>query len=86
MSKPVSKPGSEPAPPAEAAESKDGNAEPTQSAEDGGDETRRRFREALERKQQSNHATAQGAAQDGSDKSHGTTGPTKARQFRRKSI
>lgn len=50
------------------------------------DETRRRFREALERKQQRQHATAEAAERDGSEKSHGARGPTKGRAFRRKSI
>src|ERR1700712_15944 len=47
------------------------------------DETRRRFREALDRKQQQHHASAEAAARDGSDKSHGAQGPTKGRTFRR---
>ena len=50
------------------------------------DETRRRFREALERKQKRQHATAEAAGRDGSEKSHGAQGPTKGRAFRRKSI
>lgn len=58
----------------------------TPAAETTQDETRRRFREALERKQQRQHATADGAERDGSEKSHGATGPTKGRAFRRKSV
>lgn len=50
------------------------------------DETRRKFRAALQRKQQHSHATAEGAEKDGSEKSHGATGPTKGRTFRRKSV
>lgn len=50
------------------------------------DETRRKFRAALQRKQQRSHATAEGAETDGSEKSHGATGPTKGRTFRRKSV
>jgi len=50
------------------------------------EETRRKFREALERKQQRHHATAEAAARDGSEKSHGAPGPTKGRTFRRKSV
>ncbi len=50
------------------------------------DETRRRFREALELKQKRRHATAEAVVRDGSEKSHGATGPTKGRTFRRKSI
>jgi hypothetical protein len=50
------------------------------------DETRRKFREALELKQQRRHATSEAVVRDGSEKSHGATGPTKGRTFRRKSI
>jgi hypothetical protein len=50
------------------------------------DENRRRFREALDRKQHQQHATAAGAARDGSQKAHGAAGPTKGRTFRRKAI
>lgn len=52
----------------------------------GEDETRRRFREALELKQKQRHATADAVVRDGSEKSHGAQGPTKARTFRRKSV
>lgn len=58
-------------------------SEPDQAAVE--DDTRRKFREALERKQQRQHATADAAARDGSEKSHGAQGPTKGRTFRRKS-
>lgn len=58
----------------------------TSAAQPAQDETRRKFREALERKQQRQHATAEAAERDGSDKSHGATGPTKGRTFRRKSV
>ena len=50
------------------------------------DETKRKFREALDRKHQQHHATAESAAHDGSDKGHGAKGPTKGRSFRRKAI
>jgi hypothetical protein len=50
------------------------------------DDTRRKFREALERKQRQHHATAAGAERDGAEKSHGAKGPTKSRSFRRKAI
>lgn len=50
----------------------------------GADEVRKKFREALERKQEQHHASAESARRDGSDKSHGTAGPTKGRNFRRK--
>ncbi len=50
------------------------------------DETRRRFREALERKQNQRHASADAVVRDGSEKSHGAQGPTKGRTFRRKSV
>ena len=45
-----------------------------------------RFREALEKKNASKHASAEGVERDGSDKSHGADGPTGAREFRRKSV
>jgi hypothetical protein len=45
-----------------------------------------KFREALEKKKQHRHATAEGAEHDGSEKSHGANGPTQAPEFRRKSI
>lgn len=45
-----------------------------------------KFREALEKKNNRSHATAEGVEHDGSDKSHGATGPTEAREFRRKSV
>lgn len=48
-------------------------------------ETRRKFREALDRKQQHQHASAEEAVDDGSSKSHGATGPTTGKMFRRKS-
>lgn len=44
------------------------------------------FREALEKKNSNKHASAEGAEHDGSEKSHGATGPTMAPEFRRKSI
>lgn len=56
------------------------------ATESAADATRRKFREALDRKQQRQHATAEGAEHDGSEKSHGATGPTKGRAFRRKSV
>lgn len=52
---------------------------------DQSDDTRRKFREALERKQQQHHASAETAEQDGSKKSHGATEPTQGKMFRRKS-
>lgn len=45
-----------------------------------------KFREALEKKNASKHASAEGAEHDGSEKSHGATGPTTAPEFRRKSV
>jgi hypothetical protein len=45
-----------------------------------------KFREALEKKKDKHHATAEGAEHDGSEKSHGANGPTQAPEFRRKSI
>jgi hypothetical protein len=61
-------------------------SEPETAEASAADETRRRFREALDRKQQHHHATAEAATRDGSDKSHGAQGPTKGRTFRRKSV
>lgn len=57
-------------------------AEPVKAA--GSDDVRRKFRQALERKQGQRHASAESAEHDGSRKSHGARGPTQARQFRRK--
>ena len=45
-----------------------------------------KFREALEKKKGKQHATAEGAEHDGSEKSHGATGPTQSPEFRRKSV
>lgn len=55
---------------------------------DPAEETRRKFREALDRKHQRQHAhaTAEAAEHDGSDKAHGAQAPTKSPQFRRKAI
>ena len=49
------------------------------------DETRRKFREALDRKKAAQHASEQAVERDGSNKSHRAGGPTKNREFRRKS-
>jgi len=51
----------------------------------GSDDVRAKMREALEKKKARHHASAKGADQDGSDKSHGANGPVQAREFRRKS-
>jgi hypothetical protein len=51
---------------------------------DDSDDMRRKFREALERKQGRTHATAAGAVHDGAEKSHGAAVPTKGPGFRRK--
>ncbi|MDQ4086321.1 MAG: DUF5302 domain-containing protein [Actinomycetota bacterium] len=50
----------------------------------GAEDVRRKFREALERKQEKHHASAESAGRDGSHKSHGTAVPTKGPGFRRK--
>lgn len=55
-------------------------------AEGGASDMKARFREALDKKNASKHASAEGAEHDGSEKSHGATGPTMAPEFRRKSI
>ena len=43
-----------------------------------------KFREALDKKQQRHHATAEGAEHDGSEKSHGANRPIEQPEFRRK--
>lgn len=48
------------------------------------DDVRQKFREALERKQERHHASAESAEHDGSNKSHGAVTPTKGPGFRRK--
>jgi hypothetical protein len=45
-----------------------------------------KFREALDKKKHKSHASAEGAEHDGSEKSHGATGPTTSPEFRRKSV
>ena len=45
-----------------------------------------KFREALEKKQQRHHATAEGAEHDTSEKSHGADKPIEVKEFRRKSV
>jgi Family of unknown function (DUF5302) len=64
--------------------------EPDHSASDetapDEDETRRRFRAALELKHKRRHVSAEAVVRDGSEKSHGAQGPTKGRTFRRKSV
>lgn len=44
-----------------------------------------KFREALQKKHEHHHASAERAEHDGSDKSHGATGRTQQQMFRRKS-
>ena len=55
-------------------------------AEGGMSDMKARFREALDKKNASKHASAEGVEHDGSEKSHGANGPTMAPEFRRKSI
>ena len=45
-----------------------------------------KFREALEKKQKNQNATAEGAEHDTSEKSHGADKPIEVKEFRRKSI
>ena len=55
------------------------------ASEDAKDvDVRRKFREALERKHEQQHASAKSAEHDGSNKSPGTNVPTKGPGFRRK--
>jgi hypothetical protein len=44
------------------------------------------FRDALQKKQNRHHATAEGAEHDTSEKSHGADKPIEVKEFRRKSI
>lgn len=75
---------------ADAKKFEDAKKAPTTTASEKiqGDELdmKARFREALEKKNSNKHASAEGAEHDGSEKSHGATGPTMAPEFRRKSI
>lgn len=48
------------------------------------DEAKRKFREALEKKQHKHHATAPGAVHDTSEKSHGAQKPVEKQTFQRK--
>ena len=50
------------------------------------DDMKAKFREALEKKQKHQHATAEGAEHDTSEKSHGADKPIEVKEFRRKSI
>ena len=77
----VEQSGAETSPAPEAAEEEAGP--PAEAAKPDLDETKRKFREALERKR-SSHASAEGA--DHTGKVHGSHGPaTSRRSFRRKS-
>lgn len=53
--------------------------------ENPADEIKRRMKEALERKNQKSHASAEAADADGTQKMHGVTGPVGPQTFRRKS-
>ncbi len=48
------------------------------------DEIKAKFREALERKKEHHHPTAEGLEHDGSEKSHGAERPLDQPEFRRK--
>lgn len=50
------------------------------------DDMKAKFREALEKKHQHKHATAEGAEHDTSEKSHGADKPIEVKEFRRKSV
>lgn len=45
-----------------------------------------RFREALDKKKERHHASAEGVERDGSEKSHGADKPIEVTEFRRKSV
>jgi hypothetical protein len=63
------------------------DTEGTRSSDDGQKaDMKAKFREALDKKKSQTHATAEGAEHDGSEKSHGATGPTQSPEFRRKSV
>ena len=63
------------------------DTEETRTGDDGQKaDMKAKFREALDKKKNQHHATAEGAEHDGSEKSHGATGPTTAPEFRRKSV
>lgn len=55
-------------------------------ATDSSGDLKRKFREALDKKNEHEHASAEAAEHDGSEKSHGANGPTKGPAFRRKAI
>ncbi|WP_286930063.1 MULTISPECIES: DUF5302 domain-containing protein [Aeromicrobium] len=48
------------------------------------EEMKAKFREALDKKNERHHATAEGAEHDGSEKSHGASKPIEQPEFRRK--
>jgi hypothetical protein len=49
------------------------------------DDVKAKFREALDKKQKQQHATAEGTEHDTSEKSHGAEKPIEVKEFRRKS-
>ena len=63
------------------------DTEDTRTGDDGQKaDMKAKFREALDKKKNQTHATAEGAEHDGSEKSHGATGPTQSPEFRRNSV
>ncbi|MGJ9413420.1 DUF5302 domain-containing protein [Aeromicrobium sp. CF4.19] len=50
------------------------------------EDVKRKFREALEKKHERHHATADGVEHDTSEKSHGSDKPIEVKEFRRKSV
>lgn len=48
------------------------------------DDLKAKMREALDKKSQQHHASAEGAEHDGSEKSHGSDSPIVQPEFRRK--
>ncbi len=48
------------------------------------EDVKAKFREALDKKKERHHATAEGAEHDGSEKSHGSDKPIAQPEFRRK--
>ena len=50
------------------------------------DDMKAKFREALDKKKQHHHASAESIDHDGSEKSHGADKPIEVKEFRRKSV
>nr|WP_255499513.1 DUF5302 domain-containing protein [Aeromicrobium senzhongii] len=60
--------------------------QPEEAAVTDAEDVKAKFREALDKKKERHHATAEGAEHDGSEKSHGAAKPIDQPEFRRKSV